>query len=144
MVTALVTVVVPVPVEALPLPPDVAFTSAAPDTSPAKKVVVATPLRVCASTGSTRPRLVVKRTVVPFCTGVPPGSITWAESSVEPPVGSVRVGAVSVTVELAGRGQRDLVAGHGQHGGEAEGHNSSGRCESSSACAHVVSDYQSA
>ena len=85
-----------------PLPPDTAFTSAAPDTSPAKNVVVAMPLRVCVSTGSTRPRLVVNRTVVPFWTGVPPCSRTMAESSADPPVGSVRVGAESVMVELAG------------------------------------------
>ena len=40
------------------------------------------PFLVCASTGSTRPRVVVNRTTVPFCTGVPPDSATNALTSV--------------------------------------------------------------
>src|SRR5215216_5158933 len=91
-----VDVVVPVLVEGVvepppPAPPDCARTSATPEASPAKNVVVASPLRVSTSIGSRRPRFVVKRTVVPFCTGVPADSITYALTSVEPPNGNVSV-----------------------------------------------------
>ena len=67
-------------VELPPAPPDVALTSATPESFPAKNIVVATPFRVCASTGSRRPSVVVNRTTVPFCTGVPLCSITVAET----------------------------------------------------------------
>jgi hypothetical protein len=85
-----------------PAPPEVARTSATPESSPAKNVVTAVPFRVCASTGSTRPKVVVKRTTVPFCTGVPPDSITVADTSVLPPTGSTRLSAFTLIVEFVG------------------------------------------
>src|SRR5688572_3660272 len=69
LVAVVVGVVVPLPgvlgvlgvvVVLPPAPPDVARTSATPESLPAKNVVVATPFRVCASTGSRRPSVVVK------------------------------------------------------------------------------------
>jgi hypothetical protein len=95
-------VVVPPVVVVPPAPPDAARTSAMPDSSPAKNVAVATPFFVCASTGSTLPRDVLNRTVVPFCTGVPDDSMTCASIVVLPPVGNMRVPAVNVIVELVG------------------------------------------
>ena len=92
----------PVPDVAPPAGPDVARTSASPDTSPARNIAVATPFRVCTSTGSMRPSVVVKRTCVPFWTGVPPGSNTVALTCVLPPVGSTSAEAVSVTVDSLG------------------------------------------
>jgi hypothetical protein len=74
---------------------------AVPDVVPVN-VVVATPFRVCASTGFTVPRLVRNRTVVPFCTGVDELSITNAVISVLPPTGSTLVGAVTVIDEPVG------------------------------------------
>ena len=65
-------------------------------------VVVAMPLRVWASTGSIRPSVVVKRTSVPLCTGVPLDSMTVAVTSVVPPVGTTRLCASMVTDELVG------------------------------------------
>jgi hypothetical protein len=95
-------VVPPVVVLLPPAAPDVARIVAVPDTSPALKVAVTTPFLVCASTGVTLPSVVVKCTVVPFCTGVPADSSTVAVISVVPPVGSDRVGALSETVEFVG------------------------------------------
>ena len=82
--------------------PEVAVMRAVPDEFPALNVVVATPLRVCASTGFTVPRLAVKRTVVPLCTGVPACSRTNAETSVDPPSGNEVAGADTVIVDSEG------------------------------------------
>ena len=90
------------PVVPPPVLPDVARISATPETSPAWNIVTAMPFLVWASTGSTRPRLVLKRTEVPFCTGVPLDSATNALTAVEPPAGSTRAPDVTVTVELVG------------------------------------------
>src|SRR4051812_34414512 len=76
--TLLVAVVVPpVPPDDPPVaPPDTAVTVATPEPPPALNVATARPLVVCTSAGDTVPIVDVKRTVVPFCTGVPLDSVT--------------------------------------------------------------------
>src|SRR5437667_16040 len=66
MVTALVP-----PVAGLAEAPESARIVATPDALPVN-VAVAIPLRVSVDEGDTSPISVMKRTVVPFCTGVPP------------------------------------------------------------------------
>jgi hypothetical protein len=76
--------------------------TATPELSPALKVATAIPLLVCASAGVTVPRVVVKRTVVPFCTGVPLDSMTKAVNPTVPFVGTVVAFALNVTVDPVG------------------------------------------
>jgi hypothetical protein len=102
VVVVVAVVPVPVVVEVPLAAPDVARTSATPDVFRTRNVVTASPLRVCASTGLTVPSDVEKRTVVPFCTGVPLCSATNAVTSVLPPRGSCLVAAETLIVELVG------------------------------------------
>src|SRR5262249_15396589 len=101
-----VVVVVPVPPlvdpDPPPAPPDTAWIVATPGLAPALNVATATPLLVCASAGVMVPRVVVKRTIVPFCTGVPLDSVTKAVSPTVPLVGTVDEFALSVIAEPVG------------------------------------------
>jgi hypothetical protein len=99
-------VVVVVPPEARP---EIARISAVPDCEPATNTATAMPLFVSASIGSTLPRVVVKRTVVPLGTGWPLFSRTTAVNCVVPPVGRVRLAAVSVIVEFVGASRAALL-----------------------------------
>ena len=65
-------------------PPEKARICATPDAVPAFSRTVALPPLVRASAGWMLPRVVVKLTCVPFCTGTPPGSVTLAVISTEP------------------------------------------------------------
>lgn len=82
--------------------PEIARTSAVPESLPATNIAVAMPFRVCASNGSIRPRLVVNRTVVPFGTGWPLFSSRIAVNSVVPPGGTTCDAAVSEILEPMG------------------------------------------
>jgi hypothetical protein len=75
---------------------------ATPELVPALNVATATPLLVCASVGVTVPSVVVKRTVVPFCTGVPLDSVTKAVNPTVPIVATVEAFADNVTVDPVG------------------------------------------
>jgi hypothetical protein len=89
----------------VPLPvarPEMAWTSAIPEASPAKNVALAVPFEVCASTGSTRPSVVMNLTVVPLGTGDPLFSSTVADSVADPPRGRTRFDTVSVMREFVG------------------------------------------
>jgi type II secretory pathway pseudopilin PulG len=97
VVVAVVVVVVPEPD-----PPENAWICAMPLTLPAWKRTLADPLCVRASYGSKLPRLVLKVTSVPFCTGVPDDSITVAVTSVEPFTGSTVCEAYTEIVEPDG------------------------------------------
>ena len=63
----------PVPDVAPPMAPEVARTSASPDTSPAKNIAVATPFRVCTSDRVDAAERRREAHLVPFWTGVPAG-----------------------------------------------------------------------
>jgi hypothetical protein len=69
---------------ALDAAPENAVMVAVPDRPSPVKRTVTLPFCVRASDGSIRPRVVVKLTTVPFCTGVPACSTTVATMSVEP------------------------------------------------------------
>ena len=88
--------------EVAPAAPEVARTSATPLDEPAVKVALARPPVVCTVVGAMVPSVVVKVTCVPFCTGVPLPSSTNAVTSVVPPVDSVRVAALNVTLDPVG------------------------------------------
>lgn len=80
----------PVPVEAEPdveLEPENALMTAVPDCEPALKMTVALLFDVATSVGVTVPSEVVKVTIVPFCTGLPPLSSTLAVISAVPLIG---------------------------------------------------------
>ena len=62
---------------------------AVPVADPARNRTVARPSCVSACAGSSDPRLVVKTTDVPSCTGVPPDLTTEARISDEPPGATV-------------------------------------------------------
>jgi hypothetical protein len=82
--------------------PEIAPTVAVPERLPAWSVVVALPLTVVAVWGFSVPSVVVKVTLVPFCTGVPPDSSTIAVMVAEPPSGMASALAYRVMVELLG------------------------------------------
>jgi hypothetical protein len=88
--------------------PEIARTSATPDSLPAMKVADAIPFRVWASTGSTRPMLARNRTVVPFGTGWPLFSNSVAVNWAEPPGATTCADAVSEIVELIGATSGDV------------------------------------
>src|SRR5205807_28150 len=84
-------------------PPEIAVIVAVPDAPFALNVVVARPLMsVSTSDGLTVPSVVVKVTSVPWCGGVPAGSISCAMIVVVPVAGRAVASDVSVIVDPEG------------------------------------------
>lgn len=97
--TAILTALVPL----ADTPPEIAVIVAVPDPELATNLTVTRPAAsVSAVDGSTRPRFVVKVSVVPECGGVPDASMTCAMMSVDPPIGRAVDVAVRVMVEPVG------------------------------------------
>jgi hypothetical protein len=97
------------------MPPEKARTTARPERVPAIRRTVARPSRVRASAGSSCPIVVVNVTRVPFCTCVPPASITVAVISAAPFTGTIVVLLKRVTVEPVG-----AVSGTLSHAADAQ------------------------
>jgi hypothetical protein len=95
-------------------PPEKARTTARPERVPATRRTVTLPSRVRASPGSSWPMVVVNVTSVPFCTWVPPASITVAVMSADPLTGTIVVLLKRVTVDPVG-----AVSGTLSHAAEA-------------------------
>ncbi len=76
--------------------------TAVPACVPALKMTVALPFVVPTSAGMTVPSVVVKVTMVPFCTAYPPLSSTLAVISAVPLIASTCVFAVSLIVVPVG------------------------------------------
>jgi type II secretory pathway pseudopilin PulG len=91
------------PVAPVLVAPDDAVITALPFAAPALNFTTARPLiSVSASAGWIVPSVVVKRTRVPLCGGVPDGSMIWAMTSAVPFTDNALVAAVRVIVDPEG------------------------------------------